>query len=405
MKIGELDQSLRKGSFLSISSNMNTEKHSHEKGHMVKSSHSKNGSYSPRRMGLRFKTSGLSSDRRRAAVAAHRKNSHLYKHDKYKSKLRENRSFKSKIRRGKKRNPISEEWADRDETTRDQGASSNAQAKPAQSTIPIQQFWSYTSQYFRPITEDDLKLLAEDQSMVTPYIIPSLGKHYTEQWKEDVSPKKVIAKKSHPEQAESPNNEFSYMEHDGIVYPGNVELKPLSERVLSSLVEEYILNYPLEKEEPPAKDTPPAKVAAVRDLGQSFADLEERLRLELKHIGLIDTDDGDEAEGGEIVEELRELQLQLRCQIATNNIHKRKLRDVALKWMAKQELDVLISTNDKHIEKSYSRKFKYPKTKGRKRAHTDYYPSAEAVAGYLKNRERLIKEIGSFFRPESLTIS
>lgn len=364
------------------------------------------GGSSKRKLGLRMYPGVMGSERRRSGGYGPKKGSLLCSHDKSKSRPLCLRSPKLGADREKKGNIKSKKRNNRKETHSDRGVSQPPpQApKPSHSTIPIQQFWAYASQYFRPITEDDLKYLTEERAPVLPYIIPLLGKHFTQQWREGGGQPVTHGGKSPPP---APDAEFSYIEHsDGVVHPGNVELKPLSERVLSSLVQEYVVNNPQAGEPPPERAPPPQKLrSAEPGSGLSLADLEERLKFELKHIGLIDADDPDDPDGGDILDELKDLQAQLKSQVAANNACRKKLREVALRWMAKQELEILISTNDKNIEKSYLRRFKCQRSKTKRKVTTcDYYPSSDAVAGYLKNREQLVKEIDSIFLPESLII-
>ncbi|KAJ1966701.1 Transcriptional regulator, partial [Dimargaris xerosporica] len=53
------------------------------------------------------------------------------------------------------------------------------------SEVSITTFWTSIDPYFRQITENDLKFLREQGDMVTPFLTPTLGHHYTQVWAEE----------------------------------------------------------------------------------------------------------------------------------------------------------------------------------------------------------------------------
>lgn len=60
---------------------------------------------------------------------------------------------------------------------------SKAKAPPSQ--VPIGTFYAYVEPWLRQVREEDVGWLEYDGDTVGPYIMPELGRHYTEQWEEE----------------------------------------------------------------------------------------------------------------------------------------------------------------------------------------------------------------------------
>ncbi|KAJ3182868.1 Transcriptional regulator [Gaertneriomyces sp. JEL0708] len=278
-------------------------------------------------------------------------------------------------------------------------------AKPVQNQIPIQQFWGFVDQFFRPLTEDDLKFLDVHGDEVTPYVIPPLGRPYKEQWAEEHERAMQL---DHEPQTVPAAIGQEYAEVNGAVHHGDICIKPLSERIIASLVESrHSGPFTL-----PGPSVPEADMNGVHyedvhfRTDEDMNELEERMRNELRHLGLLD----DEAPGlgqneeDEVTKELRKLQGQLREQVATNKIRKAQLKEVAEKWMAWQEYNSVLSDLNKNIEQAYNKRFRTPaKSKGKKKVSKPDQRGAvgENVMGCLLNRQRIIDEVGAFFTHES----
>ncbi|KND01712.1 histone acetyltransferase NGG1 [Spizellomyces punctatus DAOM BR117] len=277
-------------------------------------------------------------------------------------------------------------------------------AKPIQNQIPIQTFWGFVDQFYRPLTEEDLKYLDAQGDEVTPYIVPGLGRPYKEQWADEEA--KFMSQLDAELSAASYSAPLGqeYNEINGAVHCGDVYFKPLSERIIASLLENRITSY-----------IPPNSPMGACDYDKisfrtngDMMDLEQRMRNELRFIGLIDDDEegaGNDEED-EISKDLRRLQAQLREQAAINRSRKQQLKEVAQKWMAWQEYNGVLEDINKNIEQAYTKRFRTPaKSKGKKKIlKGEYRPMTEDVMHYLANRQKIIDEVGAFFPPEQYKI-
>ncbi|KAI9101023.1 histone acetyltransferases subunit 3-domain-containing protein [Phlyctochytrium arcticum] len=278
-------------------------------------------------------------------------------------------------------------------------------AKPSQNQIPIQTFWSFVDQFFRPLNEEDLKILETNGDEVTPYIVPPLGRSYKEQWsiEEAKLMSQLDAEISTATTYTAPAGQ-EYSEVNGAVHGGDVHMKPLSERIIASLVENRITSYMTPSS--PLAPGDPDKIAFRTNW--DMADLEQRMRNELRYIGLIDDDESfyNVEEEDEISHELRKLQTELRERYAINRTRKLQLKEVAQRWMAYQEYNGVLDDINKNIEQAYIKRFRTPtKSKGKKKIiKGEYRPMAENVMQHLENREKLIQEVGGFFPPDQFQL-
>ncbi|KAJ1970282.1 Transcriptional regulator [Dispira parvispora] len=53
------------------------------------------------------------------------------------------------------------------------------------SEVPVTTFWASVEPYFRPLNDGDIKFLQNDGDSLTPFLTPTLGKHYTQVWSEE----------------------------------------------------------------------------------------------------------------------------------------------------------------------------------------------------------------------------
>lgn len=60
-----------------------------------------------------------------------------------------------------------------------------SKAKAPTNQVPITTFYSSVDPYLRQIREEDLGWLEYDGDTVGPYVVPELGRHYTEQWEDE----------------------------------------------------------------------------------------------------------------------------------------------------------------------------------------------------------------------------
>lgn len=60
-----------------------------------------------------------------------------------------------------------------------------SKAKTPASQVPIGTFYASIEPWIRQIREEDLGWLEYDGDTVGPYVVPELGRHYTEQWEDE----------------------------------------------------------------------------------------------------------------------------------------------------------------------------------------------------------------------------
>ena len=90
---------------------------------------------------------------------------------------------------------------------------------------------------------------------------------------------------------------------------------------------------------------------------QSQLQRDERLLLEMQHVGLLDMDtciDVNELEDDEIAVEIRTLQQQAAGYMQKNNRHRAQLRDALLPQVVREEKTLL--TDDKAVERKYQKR-------------------------------------------------
>jgi transcriptional adapter 3 len=210
---------------------------------------------------------------------------------------------------------------------------------------------------------------------------------------------------------------------------------PLAERVLSALVEEKISS---EDKDQTDKDGDAVNSLDTNGGGQSwrvavskadYASFEERLKGELKYIGLLtlsednlglSTDDGtinwSNREDDEICQELRRLQKQLRQQSLENTARKMILEKKVEEQLAYQEYATILDDLDKQVGDAFNKRTKSIKAKKKRSiggAGGGSSAGAPGVAGksvekpgigdsakaIIERRRRWIEKLGPVFRP------
>lgn len=287
--------------------------------------------------------------------------------------------------------------------------------------------------YFRPFNEEDLTFLRQQGDNIAPYIIPPLGPDYLEVWQNDTempfngSP----APGPHPDIDNCmPRGSADGLRDDQLESLDLVSAGPLAERVLSALVEEKAPSE--EKDQDKDGDT-----AETNGGGQSwrvavskadYASFEERLKGELKYIGLLTmSEDGiatvddminwNNREDDEISQELRKLQKQLRQQSLENSARKLILEKKVEEQLAYQEYATILDDLDKQVGDAFNKRTKSIKAK-KKRSIGGAGGGSSAGAGgavagkstekpgigdgakaIIERRRRWIEKVGPVFRP------
>jgi len=277
--------------------------------------------------------------------------------------------------RNKNRNKKSNEDYDSDEITYGKGGKNN--------------FWNEMEFYFAPFTENDLKYIAplnpdSDESITH---IPPLGRHYREIWAEEDN--------EDPERFAEIASEIS---EDMDTYKP-ISCGDLTSRLLSALIEENVIpntaelqkEFPIIKENgsvadpaflsnlgaQPQKEVPPGEQGFPLETPPTYdysyhgmLTLEERIKLELRSIGLLDDEDleiSNSREDDEICSELRILQKQLRERVVQNNVIRSRLHAQLPAIMQKEEREKQEKIANQNLEKSYQ-KLMSKKKKSRKAA-------------------------------------
>ncbi|GAA5872461.1 hypothetical protein JCM3774_006829, partial [Rhodotorula dairenensis] len=169
-------------------------------------------------------------------------------------------------------------------------------AKPGQQ-IAHSTFQNWVDAYLRPFGEDDLAVLAAKPEDLSPYIIPPLGKHYLERWEEedlDPSQRTVSSSSSFNSPLEPPvlpRFRPDALTEDALAGE-NVFLGPLSERLMAALAvgEDGLVSVG-------GGDADDDDAHSVDDgayppkLPMDAVDFEERVKRELRYIGILPEDE------------------------------------------------------------------------------------------------------------------
>jgi transcriptional adapter 3 len=215
-----------------------------------------------------------------------------------------------------------------------------------------------------------------------------------------------------------------------------VSAGPLAERVLSALVEEKVTTEDKDQNE---KDNDAVNSLENGGGGQSwrvavskadYASFEERLKGELKYIGLLTmSEDGlgnatddlpinwNNREDDEICQELRKLQKQLRQQSLENAARKMILEKKVEEQLAYQEYATILDDLDKQVGDAFNKRTKSIKAKKKRSIGGAGGGSSAGAQGSLagksvekpgigdgakaiiERRRRWIEKVGPVFRP------
>ncbi|KAM0792200.1 hypothetical protein ACM66B_004897 [Microbotryomycetes sp. NB124-2] len=253
-------------------------------------------------------------------------------------------------------------------------------AKPG-TQIAFNTFHTWAESYLRPFGEDDLAFLAPKPHDVTPYIIPPLGKHYTEVWEEEDSGLPVASTSAYASPLEPPPLTRTKPEHltEDASGAEHVTLGPLSERLVAALA--FDEGGDEEEELDGAEGRVNGQIdrrSAVTDRGIVVPDkrtivdaveLEERIKRELRFIGLLPEDDVDWSlrEDDEVSSALRACQRQLYHQTTLNEARKAVLSGIVKDRMAYQDFETARDAQERIIENGWSKRQKVDKKKKSKR--------------------------------------
>jgi transcriptional adapter 3 len=313
--------------------------------------------------------------------------------------------------------------------------------------------------YFRPFSEDDLTFLRQQVynplppwltcqgDNMAPYIIPPLGPDYLEVWQSDPdlpfhgSP----APGPHPDMDNCmPRGSADTLRDENLESMELVSAGPLAERVLSALVEEKITSDDkdqTDKDGEPSSDAGGGQSWRVAVSKADYVSFEERLKGELKYIGLLTvpednalggltSSDGENGIGGaaglnwsnreddEICQELRKLQKQLRQQSLQNAARKMILEKKVEEQLAYQEYATILEDLDKQVGDAFNKRTKSIKAKKKRsiggagggsssggpgsvagKSLGDKPGIGDGAKAIIERRRRWIEKVGPVFRP------
>ena len=243
-------------------------------------------------------------------------------------------------------------------------------------------FASYLDGFLRPFKEEDIGFLNERGDRVTPFVMPRRGKkHYNEIWAEEDGGM-VLDSTSPPDQLNpnQPRGAIDQMD-DNMTETDQISGGPLLNRLLSSMRFEHrappedklqvngtsdMMNGDLPNgvshDEESSKATPIPSATAIPDSTKppnsalTHAQIDERLKLELRHIGFLSPEqepDYDAHYDDEVAERLRYLQNRLREVSLTNGARKQRILDLVEEQMAYQEYSTILEDLDTQVQQAY----------------------------------------------------
>ncbi|KAF9421050.1 Transcriptional regulator [Podila epigama] len=273
--------------------------------------------------------------------------------------------------------------------------------------IPIQTFWSSMDPYFRHFTEADRAILEEEGDQITPLMIPPLGKHYLEVWAEEErslmpfdgfnSRRNSVDSTKEVPPSRNIVSSTPFELTDENIDQDEVSCGPLTERIICSLIAEDVDSKLIKQDDEPGP-------SGINSQPRNYAELEERVKRELRYIGLLGNEeiDWDAREDDEISIQLRSLQKELRDVIKVNKSRKQKLLGLVNNHLAYQEYNTILDDLDKQVEQGYLKRFRMTKSK-KKKTSTPKSLSENALSA-MDRRRRFVQGVGPIFPPESYSI-
>ncbi|CDK28365.1 unnamed protein product [Kuraishia capsulata CBS 1993] len=299
--------------------------------------------------------------------------------------------------------------------------------------IPFTTFQSYIEPYFRPYTDEDIKLLKTRVNLpstlpkdyddrLTPFIIPKMGPFYGDVWAEEDSansgtgvPKPaggataqaMALQNEHSRNLVAPKGSAQDLT-DETLETEDISCGPLASRLLSAILQEEDLNDDIKSDpddEDQGEDSPGWKSTAS---APDYSSLEQRLKRELKYIGVYmnveqtlraknGAENGSLKKNGEFQEdwlngreddeicvELRKLQRELKTVTKRNQKRKESLIPIVEEQIAWQEYMSILEDLDKQVEQAYRRRITVPLKKAKKRG-----PGAIAHVAMTRQSEAL----------------
>ncbi|KAI0317478.1 histone acetyltransferases subunit 3-domain-containing protein [Amylostereum chailletii] len=236
------------------------------------------------------------------------------------------------------------------------------------SQTPITTFYTSIEPYLRAIKEEYVGFLEHTGDEIEPYIMPRLGRHYSEQWEdEDINTYGTVPPSTATIRANSsygrpavaaphPKWDPATLSEADLVTEDRGH-GPLTERLISALL-------PMEDVNWKGVKAAEGAMAGKHGVGVGNAagrqviveDLEKRLRDNLKYHKLLDsTPDYSDPVDDPIASALRQAQRELRTVVSTNKARKVRLASIAKDRLGYQEYLDLRDSLDKNISTLYTK--------------------------------------------------
>ncbi|KAG5513996.1 hypothetical protein PMAC_000618 [Pneumocystis sp. 'macacae'] len=272
--------------------------------------------------------------------------------------------------------------------------------------VSISTYYAYLDPFYRPFSEEDIAFLKEKGDELTTYMIPPLGIFSENVWaSEDLS---NTTSSGFNAVSSVPYGSPSQLT-DEHLYTEEISCGPLLERLLSAILKEENVSDEEQKTDDNEKDSDMSSSECKIPIKVDYHTLEERLKRELKYIGILGDNeiDWNNREDDEISSNLRSLQSQLRRQCAINSARKNKLIKLIKEHLAYQEYSVILNDLNKQLEQAFLKRSKSIEAKKKKNIG-----SANSIDGgsgkiglnnhihaLLERRKKWIEKIGSIFTP------
>ncbi|PCH38632.1 hypothetical protein WOLCODRAFT_136374 [Wolfiporia cocos MD-104 SS10] len=263
--------------------------------------------------------------------------------------------------------------------------------------VQVNTFYSSIEPWIRNVKEEDIGFLEHTGDDVEPFVMPKLGRHYSEVWEEeDIAlyggplPGTAAMRagaRSHPATSNGPlpRWEPSTLQEADLLTEERGH-GPLTERLVSALIPMHnATEWKGVKAAEEAMEGRPgtngAAAAAARDK-LNVADLEDRVKNVLRFHGLLEEiPDFSEAVDDPIATALRHAQRELRTVLATNKVRRARLAAIARDRLGYQEYVDLRDSIDKNISTLYAKLQKKdgPKKDKKKKKGTELYGAPAAA--------------------------
>lgn len=255
------------------------------------------------------------------------------------------------------------------------------------SQVLVSTFYTSIEPYLRPIREEDLGFLEYSGDEVEPFIMPRLGRHYSEQWEDEdialydtVLPhiQAIRATSSYARPASVapvPRWDPATLNDDDLL----VEERghgPLTERLVSALlpVEDSVVWKGVKAAEEAMEGRHGVGVGTAAGRQVIVEDLERRIKDSLKYHKILETNpDYTDPVDDPIASALRQAQRELRAVVATNKARKARLLAIAKDRLGCQEYVEAREALDKNILALYTKLQKKdgPKVSKKKKAKSE----------------------------------